>query len=139
MTPGLLDSSTLSDVIRPDERRSPQVAAHLKLYLARYSQLTFSELSYFEILRGLLKKSASAQIAQFEEFCSRSLVIPVSRPVLGRAAFLWSSGQRQGIVVDDADLIIAATAIEAGISIVTANPKHFRWIEGLDVIDWRNP
>lgn len=133
----LVDTSTLSDIIRPEERRSAGLTNHLKLYLAEHPELTFSELSYFDILRGLLKKSASAQIIRFEEFCSRSSLIPISRSILARAAGLWAAGRRQGIMIEDADLIIAATALDTNLAVATANPKHFQWIEGLLVTDWR--
>jgi len=59
--------------------------------------------------------------------------------VLDRAAELWADGQQRGITVDDSDLIIAATALVYGLPLVTANRKHFAWIAGLEISDWRQP
>ena len=39
----------------------------------------------------------------------------------------------------DADLIIAATAMEHGRVLVTGNTPHFAWISGLRLEDWRQP
>lgn len=59
--------------------------------------------------------------------------------VFDHAAELWAIGQRTGVTVDDADLVIAATAQIEGLEIASANPKHFAWIEGLRVSNWRDP
>jgi predicted nucleic acid-binding protein len=37
----------------------------------------------------------------------------------------------------DADLIIAATAIEHGRTLVTGNTSHFQWVPGLQIDNWR--
>ena len=37
----------------------------------------------------------------------------------------------------DADLIIAATALEHGRTLATGNAAHFSWINGLNLEDWR--
>lgn len=42
------------------------------------------------------------------------------------------------MIVDDGDLIVAATAITEGLPLITANPKQFSWIDGLSVINWRD-
>jgi predicted nucleic acid-binding protein len=39
--------------------------------------------------------------------------------------------------VGDGDLIIAATAILKDLPLVTSNTRHFDWIAGLQLIDWR--
>jgi tRNA(fMet)-specific endonuclease VapC len=139
MDRSLLDTSTLSDVIRPTPKRSPLVAGHLGLYLAAYGRLTFSEISCYEVLRGLRKKNATIQLQKFDQFCQQSELVSVNFTVLDRAAALWAQGQRQGVTVDDSDLIIAATALVEGLPLVTANPRHFAWIGGLAVSNWREP
>jgi tRNA(fMet)-specific endonuclease VapC len=46
---------------------------------------------------------------------------------------------RQGQPRSDADLFIAATALEHGRRLATGNTGHFAWITGLGVEDWRQP
>src|SRR6266496_3252871 len=104
----LLDTSALSDFVKPPSKRFPTVANHFKQYMRAHGCVTYSEISCFEILRGLRKKNAVAQVRRFFEFCERSELLPVEFPILDRAASLWADGQRRGIVVDDSDLIIAA-------------------------------
>jgi tRNA(fMet)-specific endonuclease VapC len=134
----LFDTSAVSDFIQPESKRLRSVVIHLRRYLRARSRLTFSEMTYFEVLRGLLKKNARAQTQHFHELCDRSELLPVTFEVFDRAAHLWAVGQRRGATVDDGDLIIAATALVAKLPLVTANPKHFAWITGLAVSNWRD-
>jgi tRNA(fMet)-specific endonuclease VapC len=137
MDPCLLDTNAVSDVIRPPSKRSPNVAKNLKQYLRAHRRFTFSEMSCYEVLRGLRKKRAAKQLQEFAEFCHRSELVPVDFDVLDRAASLWSEGQRIGITIGDCDLIIAATAILRSVPLVTANSRHFAWITGLSLLNWR--
>ena len=134
----LLDTSTLSDVIDLLTKRSALVAKRSKAYLRAHRHFTFSDVSCYEILRGLRKKQARIQEQRFQEFRRHSECLPVAPDVFDRAATLWAKGQRQGIAVDDADLIIAATALVHGLALITANPRHFEWIDGLTVANWRD-
>jgi tRNA(fMet)-specific endonuclease VapC len=59
--------------------------------------------------------------------------------VLERAEDLWVIGENGGHPHSDADLIIAATALEHERELVTGNTAHFAWIPGLILVDWRQP
>jgi predicted nucleic acid-binding protein len=137
MERSVLNTSTLSDVLRA--QRPQPVAEHLTRYLTEHGRLTFSQISCYEILRGLRKKRAAAQLQRFAVFCRNSEMLPVTYEVLDRAAELWAEGQQRGITVDDSDLVIAATALTVGLPLVTANPRHFAWIGQLKTSDWRQP
>jgi tRNA(fMet)-specific endonuclease VapC len=52
---------------------------------------------------------------------------------------LWVLARSAGVQANDADLIIAATALEAGLVLATGNTPHFEWIPGLRIEDWRVP
>lgn len=57
--------------------------------------------------------------------------------LLDRAADLWVEARKIGQAGRDADLIIAATAIEHSLVLVTGNTKDYSWISGLPLRDWR--
>jgi tRNA(fMet)-specific endonuclease VapC len=135
----LLDTSVLSDVMLPAAKRPSNVERHLKGYLRAQGRLSFSEISCYEVLRGLRKKRATAQLRRFTEFCHHCELLPVTFDVFDRAASLWADGQRQGIVIDDSDLMIAATAMILELRLVTSNTRHFAWIVGLPLLNWREP
>ena len=132
----LLDTDILNEVLK---QKNANVVAHAAAYLAQHGQFAISSISWYEVLRGLKEKNATAQLAHFHLFCQNTLLLPVTDDVLDRAADLWVIGRRQGLAPKDADLIIAATSLEHGREVVTGNTPHFAWIPGLTLGDWRQP
>lgn len=131
----LLDTDLLSEVLR---QRHPQVVANASAYLRAHGNFAFSAFTRFEISRGFKEKGATSQLMRFREFCEHSFIVPVTDNVLDRAEDLWAIARHRGLPCGDADLIIAATAIETGIVLVTGNTAHFAWVTGLKLADWRN-
>lgn len=134
MDASLLDTDTLSEVLKA--RNSATIDA-ARRYLAEHQRFAFSAITLHEIVRGMLAKRASRQLANFLNLAASSDVLPVEVPVLMRAADLWAVARDAGHPCADADLIIAATALEAGRVLVTGNFAHFSWINGLRLDDWR--
>lgn len=50
---------------------------------------------------------------------------------------LKAKAEAAGSRVDDADVIIAATAMRHGALLVTGNTRHFSRFDGLEIEDWR--
>ena len=136
MEVALLDTDVLSEVLK---QRNPQVVAKAAEYLRSHGSFAFSAFTRFEISRGFKEKVATNQIARFRKFCQHSLIIPVTDSVFDRAEDLWAIARRGGLPCGDADLIIAATALETGRVLVTGNTAHYAWISGLNLEDWRTP
>ena len=136
MDEALLDTDMLSEVLK---RKDQQVLATARQYLAEHPRLAFSAMTIYEVTRGYRAKHASRQLAEFFRTIDTSDVFPVSLPVLMRAAALWAEARDGGYPHDDADLIIAATALEAQRVLVTGNTDHFSWINGLRLVNWRTP
>jgi len=136
MEVALLDTGVLSEVLK---QRNPQVVARAAAYLRSHGSFAFSAFTRFEISRGFKEKGATNQIARFRKFCQHSLIIPVTDSVFDRAEDLWAIARRGGLPCGDADLIIAATALESGRVLVTGNTAHYAWISGLKLEDWRTP
>ena len=136
MDEAILDSDILSEVLKG---KDPQVTAHARQYLSQYPQLAFSTISYYEILRGIRAKQATRQLSALQQVASQADMLAVTIPILDRAAELWVMANSGGHPGSDADLIIAATALEVGRVFVTGNTQHFAWIPGLRIEDWRQP
>jgi len=134
MDPALLDTDILSEVLK---QRSPQVVQRAADYLQQFGALSFSVVSRYEVLRGLKEKIATALLPRFTTICQRSLVIPADDAVFDRAADLWVEARGGGHSAGDADLLIAATALVHGRSLISGNANHFAWIAGLKLDDWR--
>jgi tRNA(fMet)-specific endonuclease VapC len=132
--PVLLDTDSLSEVMKA---RDAEVARHAREYLAAHGQFSFSIITRYEILRGLKAKGATQQELAFEERCLRSAVLPLTDAIVVRAASLYADLHRQGRLISDADILIAATALVFGVTLVTENPDHFERVAGLGIESWR--
>src|SRR5262245_49305893 len=134
MDASLLDTDVLSEVLKG---KNEQVAKTARQYLIEHQRFAFSEITLYEIVRGMRAARAVRQLARFLQTVDTSDVFPISRAVLLRAADLWSEAHRGGHPKDDADLIIAAAALETRRVLITENTAHFSWIPGLQLADWR--
>lgn len=67
------------------------------------------------------------------------MVLALSDDVVNVAAEVYANLYREGQLVSDADILIAATAMVHGLDLVTENPGHFQRIRGLRVSSWRTP
>ena len=131
----LLDTDILSELLK---QRNPIVKRRAAQYARSHGQFAISAFTRFEMDRGFRESGAALQRASFETFCQHSLVLPVTSLVFDRAADLWVLARRGGHPHADADILIAATAMEAGRTLVTGNTPHFGWIPGLVMEDWRS-
>ena len=134
MEPALLDTDTLSEIMKGV---NPQVQDHARRYLTAFRHFTFSIMTRYEILRGLKARRATRQIARFEQRCQHSQVLPLTDDIIVHAAELYAMLYQQGQLISDADILIAATALQHNLVMVTENVNHFRRIPGLAIESWR--
>lgn len=128
----LLDSDTLSFYFK----KNPKVVAEAQKYLQQYQTFTFSTISRFEILRGMKVRGATAQLKFFDLFCRQNEIIELNDQAIVRAADIYADLYNRGLLILDADILIAATALENNLAVVTNNESHFNRITGLQVLNW---
>lgn len=128
----LLDTDILLEVLA-QSRRVQQAA---RRYLIEHSYFSFSILTKYEVLRGFEVSGLAEQVALFERFCDNNSVAPLSNEAIAEAARIYARLRRNGELIGDADILIAATAIVNGFGVVTNNEKHYRRIPGLTVENW---
>ncbi len=117
---GLLDACVVIDVLRGD--RAAQSAA------SRVDILVGSEVTRFEVLAGLRADEEPAT----EDFMKVVEWIPVDEGIARRAGSLARSYRPAHSGIDDADYLVAATAVEFGIPLLTRNVRHFPMLPGLE-------
>ena len=128
----LLDTDILSAVMR----KHPLATERALAYLEEYRQFTFSIITRYEVLRGLLAKGAAKQLAAFNKLCTTSRVLLLTDSIIVQAAAIYANLHRRGELICDADILIAATAITHGLTVATNNQAHFRRIPELLVVNW---
>ncbi len=128
----LLDTDTISFFLR----NVPKVMTEANNYLKFHKGFTFSVITNFEILRGLKIKNAQQQIIKFGLIRMQSREINLSHKIIDRAAEIYADLYKRGLLILDADILIAATAIENNLAVVTNNESHFNRISGLQILNW---
>lgn len=134
MDEALLDTDILSEVLKAKNRR---VLNHANEYLAEHDRFCFSAMTFYELIRGVRATNAARQLEAFAKLAASSDLLPVDLATLDRAASLWAEARNGGHPRNDADLIIAATALQANRVLVTGNTSHFAWIQGLRTDNWK--
>ncbi len=127
----LFDTNAISEAMRP--RPSEEYVAWLT-GLPREEQFT-SSVVVGEMFAGAYASSTTAKwLSRIENFVLPSMTVlnfdVATAHEYGKVrAFLRKSGQ----VIDEADMMIAATALRHDLTLVTANVSHFSRVPGLSI------
>jgi tRNA(fMet)-specific endonuclease VapC len=132
----LLDTDILSEIMKG---RDSNVEKKAKDYLKTYGQFRFSVITRYEILRGLKVKQAVRQITIFEDRCKKSYVYPLTDNIIVQASDIYAYLYQQGLLISDADILIAATALVHNFILITGNVEHFNRIPNLISKSWKLP
>jgi tRNA(fMet)-specific endonuclease VapC len=101
--------------------------------------LAISAISFGEIAEGIYYgRDPKQHAAAFQQLVRGLRVLPVNRQVAARFAQLRGELRKQGQLIPDADLLIAATALRHNLILVTRNRKHFERIPGLTLYEERS-
>ena len=121
----LIDTNVVSALRRPERHLAPT----LWLQQQRPSDIFLSVVTIAEIERGIAQQTsrnrdfARTLVHWLERILSwfADRILPVNLPTARRWGALSASIGHQG-----ADLLIAATALEHGLTVVTRNVRHFQ-------------
>jgi len=98
---------------------------------------SISVMTYGELLYGAKKSTNSEKnLAVVYRIKELFPIIDVDKAVMETFSDLKVKIQKIGTVIDDMDLLIAATALTMNFILVTNNEKHFRKIAGLRLENW---
>jgi tRNA(fMet)-specific endonuclease VapC len=132
MPEALLDTDTLSLY----RRAHAQVTRRAAAYIRRYGQLTFTELTRYEVLRGLIAAQASRQLTALESFCRLHRILPFDAEAARQSADIWADLRARGQPIGEVDTMIAGIALAQGLAVASHNVNHFGCVTGLVVLDW---
>lgn len=128
MTGWLLDTSVLSELRRP--RPEPGVLAFIaaqRLFDLHVSSVTFAEIRY-----GIERLDDAQRRADLTDWLAHTLrpmfvqrVLPVSEDVMLRWRLMVEIGRKSGHTFSQPDLIIAATAAQHGLTIVSRDTSEY--------------
>lgn len=121
----LVDSDWLIDASGGDVR----ILSHLN----RHSEdgLAISVINVGEVYEGVVNGTDDDALTSIRGFLNEFVLVNLTDPVMERFARLRSELRRRGQLIPDLDLLIAATALEHGLILMTGNTGHFERIPGL--------
>ena len=130
----LLDTNVLSELVR----KAPAASVVRRLRDARQAELSTSAICVTELRYGAARHPAGRALWErlSREVLSLVTVLPVSTPVAIRAGDLLADLERRGAGIGVEDVLIAATALTHGLTVVTRNIRHLACVRGLAVQSW---
>ena len=125
----VLDTDHCVEILRNRLDVTPHVTADEPLYV---TAIGVSELAY-----GAHRSFRPAQhLAALEQFLRAVIVLPFDEHAAARYGALKANLERQGQVIGELDLQIAAVTLTHGLRLVTHNQAHFVRIPDLALDDW---
>jgi predicted nucleic acid-binding protein len=124
----LLDTNILSEAIKPrPEAKVLQFIASQQLDRLFVSVVTFAEIRY-----GIERAPIAARRAELHDWLANRVrpmfadrVLPISEDVMLKWRLLLEEGRTAGHTFPQPDLIIAATALFYGLTVVTRDSRDF--------------
>jgi tRNA(fMet)-specific endonuclease VapC len=127
----LLDTNILSDLLRRPRGPVADRIAEVGEAAICASIVVAAELRYGAA------KSGSLQLAERVDLLLSALeILPLEPPVDHRYAEIRHYLAKQGILIGPNDLLIAAHAMAADLTLVTANTREFQRIPSLQIENW---
>ena len=132
----ILDSS----VIIAAEHRGDTVEQFIERVVnaAGDQEAALSAVGLTELIHGLYRVKTPAMRLRRESFLNELLadltVYPYTKETAMLAGKLDGEQQSKGVVIPFGDLLIGATALSLGYSVLTVNLRDFRRIPGLSVV-----
>ena len=130
----LLDPNIITAILKQNEK----VSSKIDKVFSQEQAVFMSCITYYEIKRGLLYAKATRQLSEFEELCKKYEVVMLDDlQIIEKAAEIHADLKRKGTPIQDADVLIAATATIKGL-IVVSNDSDMLRVVGLTVENWLN-
>lgn len=132
----ILDSS----VVIAAERRgdTPEQLVQQVIGVAGNQEAALSSVGLTELVHGIYRAISAQRRVRREAFVEELRIGLTVYPYTAETAMLAGriDGEQttRGILIPFVDLLIGATALSLGFSVMTANLRHFRQIPGLNVV-----
>jgi predicted nucleic acid-binding protein len=127
-----LDTNIITAFLKNDLRVVQRVSDYLELF----EKLTINIISYYEILRGLKDLGNEEKLKWFEGFIQENELVSIRKDTVEKAAEIYVYLKKEGNLIEDADILMASTAIVEDLVLITNNIKHFKRVKGLRVDNW---
>lgn len=131
----LLDTCVISDFIKGE------VGTKVRLKQTPPVDIAVSAITVMELRYGLALNPQRAQKVEpaISSFLSSVTILPFSVVEAEQAAHIRAVLKSQGQPIGAYDVLIAATALQHHLLMITANQREFDRVPGLQTENWRQP
>ena len=135
----MLDAGVLGQAAHP--RRNQAFAQWFTAILATDTTVFVSEIADYEIRRELIRADRPVGLARLNALKTTLPYLPLTIPIMLRAAELWAEARRRGRPTADpqaldCDVILAAQALAMDATVVTDNVGHLSLF--VEAKSWRD-
>ena len=142
MTGWLLDTNVLSELRRPKpDRKVVAFIAAQPLELLYVSAVTLAEIRFgIEVVTDATKRAElNDWLAHKVRPMFEQRVLPVTEEIMFKWRLLVEDGRKAGYTFSQPDLIIAATALHHGLTVVTRDVSDYERVRALVFNPWVDP
>jgi len=126
------DTNIITAFLKNDLR----VVEKVSKYLENFDKLTINIISYYEILRGLKDLGNVEKLKRFGDFSQENELVLIRKETIEKAAEIYAYLKKDGNLIEDADILMAAIAIVEDLILITNNPNHFSRVKELQLENW---
>lgn len=125
----LIDTSVIINFLRNKE-------SIVKTIANLEGQLTSSYICLAELYEGIyrVKEKEKAEKAVLDFFTGLNEIYGVDEDVAKNFGQIRASLKTKGQIIEDLDLLLAATCLAKNLILLTSNPKHFSRIPHLEIL-----
>jgi len=127
----LLDTNIISELVK-----NPQGIVAQKISNIGDSKICTSIIVASEIRFGVEKRQSKKLSQQVEAILSAIEILPFNAPADTHYAKLRADLEKAGTPIGPNDMLIAAHTLSQGLTLVSANEKEFRRVDGLAIENW---
>ena len=128
-----LDTNIISYFLKDEEN----VVNNMSQALMEGHKFIIPQVVDYETCRGFMLSDKSHLFGQYRMFAQKTPIGKICDDVWVRAMHVYVELRKKGMPADDADILIAAFCLVNGYILATENLKHFRHIEGLKAVNWK--
>ncbi|MGA9382732.1 MAG: PIN domain-containing protein [Phormidium sp.] len=129
MDKALIDTDIFSEIRKEIAQK---VIAKATTYRENFGYYTISVITVLEVTKGWQKRQREDRIQEFIRDISDVEVLPVDLPIAELAGRIEADLESTGQPIGLADALIAATAIQYKLVLITGNLFHYQRIQNLN-------
>ncbi len=126
-----LDTDVVIELLRGDRKIIRKIKS-----LEKGTAISITGLTVYELYKGIVYIGDEKRELEAENFMSSVEILQMDLKAEKKAAEIYADLRKRGEILNDADLLIAATVMVNNSTLVTNNTGHFKRIKDLRLENW---